>query len=105
LAPGGDADPNINPATGTTIGTHPYSLNPGDHFDAWDITTGLNWMPNDFFTVMLQVVHRESAEPYFAGHGGVTSPDGYNGTTITPNWKPDLVKQETRVIVALIVRL
>lgn len=105
LAPGGDADPNINPATGTTIGTHPYSMNPGDPFDAWDITTGLNWMPNDFFTVMLQVVHRESAEPYFAGHGGVTSPDGYNGTTIAPNWKPDLVKQETRVIVALLVRL
>jgi hypothetical protein len=104
LYPGGDADPNINPATGTTIGTHPYSANPGDPFDAWDMTTSLSWMPNDFITITAQVIHRESAQPYFAGHGGVTSPDGYNGTAITPGWTPDLVKQETRFIAAMMVR-
>ena len=105
LAPGGDADPNINPATGTTIGTHPYSMNPGDHFDAWDISTSVSWMPNDFFTVTAQFIHRQSLEPYFAGHGGVTSPDGYNGTPIAGGWAPDLVNQENRFIVALLVRL
>ena len=105
LAPSGDADPNINPTTGNTIGTHPYSMNPGDPFDAWDISTSLSWMPNDFITFTAQVIHREAQEPYFAGHGGVTSPNGYVGTPITPGWTPDLVKQETRVIIAMMVRL
>ena len=105
LAPSGDADPNLNPATGQPIGTHPYSLNAGDKFDAWDISTNVDWMPNDFITFTLQLIHRESNVPYFAGHGGVTSPDGYNGTALTPGWVPDLVKQETRVIVAMLVRL
>jgi hypothetical protein len=104
LAPSGDADPNINPSTGKPIGTHPYSLNPGDPFDAWDASTTLDWMPNEMITLRVEVVHRASAQPYFAGHGGVTSPDGYNGTTITPGWAPDLVKQETRFIGALLVR-
>ncbi len=105
LYPGGDADPNINPATGTTIGTHPFSANPGDKFDAWDMSTSISWMPNDFITFTAQIVHRESNVPYFAGPGGVTSPDGYNGTPITGGWTPDLQKQETRVILAMVVRL
>ncbi len=104
LAPGGDADPNINPQTGKPIGTHPYSLNPGDPFDAWDLSTTLDWMPNELFTLRLEVVHRQAAQPYFAGHGGITSPDGYNGTTIPAGWAPDLVRQETRFIGALLVR-
>jgi Putative beta-barrel porin-2, OmpL-like. bbp2 len=105
LAPSGDADPNINPATGQTIGTHPYSMNPGDPFDGWDISTGLNYMPNDFITFMVQVVYRHTNEAYFAGPGGVTSPDGYNGTAITPGWAPDLRKEEGRFIAAMLVRL
>ena len=104
LLPGGDADPNINPATGTTIGTHPFTANPGDPFDAWDMTTSVSWMPNDFITFTAQVIHRECAQAYFAGRGGVTSPDGYNGTTITPGWTPDLVKSETRFVAAMMVR-
>lgn len=104
LAPGGDADPNINPQTGQTVGTHPYSLNPGDPFDGWDVSTNVDWMPNELITFRLEVVHREASVPYFAGHGGVTSPDGYNGTPIPAGWAPDLVKQETRFIAALLVR-
>jgi hypothetical protein len=105
LAPTGQADPNTNTATGGTIGQFPYPLNPGDPFDAWDLSTSLSWMPNDFITFTVQVIHRQAAEDYFAGHGGVTSPNGYEGTPLTPGWAPDLVKQETRVIVALMVRL
>ena len=105
LAPSGDADPNTNPATGNTIGTHPYSMNPGDPFDAWDISTSLSWMPNDFITFTAQFIHRQSQEPYFAGAGGVTSPNGYNGTPIPAGWTPDLVKSENRFIFAMMVRL
>jgi hypothetical protein len=105
LAPTGQADPNTNTATGGTIGQFPYNMNPGAPFDAWDISTSLSWMPNDFITFTLQVIHRQAAEDYFAGHGGVTSPNGYEGTPLTPGWAPDLVKQETRFIAALMVRL
>ena len=104
LAPTGDADPNLNPTTGTTIGTHPYNMNPGAPFDAWDCSTNVDWMPNDLITFRVEFVHRQAAEDYFAGHGGVTSPDGYNGTALTPGWAPDLVKSENRFIVAMMVR-
>ncbi len=105
LYPGGDADPNINPATGQTIGTHPFSANPGDPFDAWDLSTSLSWMPNDFITFTAQFIHRQCQQPYFAGPGGVTSPNGYDGTPITGGWTPDLVKAENRFIFAMMVRL
>ena len=57
-----------------------------------------------------------SDDPYYTGHGGVTGPDGYKcgglynpDNTITscapPGWKPDLVKNEDKIILALIFRL
>ncbi len=95
LLPTGDAGP---------YGTHPFSANPGDQFHGWDCSTSLDWMPDDFLTWRVEVVHRESDVPYFAGPGGVTSPDGYTSTPITPGWTPDLVKSETRFIFALLVR-
>jgi hypothetical protein len=105
LAPTGQADPNTNTQTGSTIGQFPYNMNPGSPFDAFDISTSLSWMPNDFITFTVQVIHRQAQEDYFAGHGGVTSPNGYQGTPVTSGWAPDLVKQETRFIAALLVRL
>ena len=42
--------------------------------------------------------------PYFAGHGGVTSPDGYTTTPTPAGWRPDLVKGDTRVILAYLLR-
>ena len=104
LYPSGDADPNLNPVTGQTIGTHPFSTAITDGFVGWDCSTTLDWMPNDMITFRVEVVHREANTPYFAGHGGVTSPDGYNGTPIPAGWAPDLVKTETRFIGALLVR-
>jgi hypothetical protein len=51
------------------------------------------------------VEHRHADVPYFAGHGGVTSPDGYNTTPLGgTNFVPDLVNSETRFIAALLVR-
>ena len=82
-------------------------------------------------TLKLELVHREIVDMYaapggtqltgyFAGHGGVTSPTGFantggytytsSGGSVAPplsswgGWTPDLVKAETRVIVALMVR-
>jgi hypothetical protein len=104
LYPTGDANPI--PAVGTgAVGTHPFSANPGDKFHAYDYSTTVDLMPNDYLTFRMEVVHRHADVPYFAGHGGVTSPDGYNTTPLGgTNFVPDLVNSETRFIAALLVR-
>ncbi|MBS1772936.1 MAG: porin [Bacteroidetes bacterium] len=106
LYPTGDASPLPNPNDPTkTEGTHPFSTNPGDQFKGWDCSTNLDWMPNQSLTVRLEYVHREANVPYFAGHGGVTSPTGYTTTSIPAGWSPDLVTHEDRIIFAILVRL
>lgn len=96
LLPTGDAGPS---------GTHPFTADPGDKFDGWDMSTTFDWLINDYVTWRLEVVNRHANVPYFAGHGGVTSPSGYTTTPIPAGWQPDLVKSETRVIFAMLVRL
>lgn len=82
-----------------------FTQNPGDEFDAWDMSTTLQYMPNEYLTWFAELVHRESNVPYFAGRGGVTSPNGYNQPLgDTTGFKPDLVKTETRLILGLIIR-
>lgn len=106
LYPTGDASPLPNPTNPTqTAGTHPFSANPGDQFNGWDCSTNIDWMPNQSVTFRAEFVHRESSVPYFAGPGGVTSPTGYTTTPLPPDWKPDLVKSESRLIFAVLFRL
>ena len=81
-----------------------FDSNAGTKFDGWDMSTTLQYMPDPFQTWGLEFVHREASIPYFAGHGGVTSPDGYTTTAVPPGWKPDQVKAESRVIGNLLVR-
>ncbi len=61
-------------------------------------------MPSELITYDLEFNHRQASDPYFAGHGGVTSPDGYTTTATPPGWRPDLVKGDTRIIMALLLR-
>ena len=79
-----------------------FTIAPGQSFDAWDASTSLDWMPNEQVTWRLELVHRAANVPYFAGHGGVTSPDGYNPTPA--GFSPDLVKEETRLVLAFMAR-
>ena len=106
LPPPGDASPLPNPLNPTqTIGTHPFSMNPGDQFTAWDCSTNISWMPNQSIEFRLEGVYRHANVDYFAGPGGVTSPTGYSTTPLPSNWMPDLVKSETRIILAVLFRL
>lgn len=106
LYPTGQASPLPNPNDPTkTEGAFPFSANPGDQFKGWDASTNFDWMPNQSLTLRFEVVHREANVPYFAGHGGVTSPTGYVTTPIPAGWAPDLVKQETRLIFAVLFRM
>lgn len=106
LYPSGDASPLPNPSNPTvTEGTHPFATGPGTKFSGWDCSTNIDWMPNQSITWRLEYVHRHSSVPYFAGHGGVTSPTGYVTTPLPANWAPDLVHFEDRIIFAMLFRI
>lgn len=106
LYPTGQASPLPNPNNPTqTEGAFPFSANPGDQFQGWDCSTNLDFMPNQSLTFRIEFVHRESSVPYFAGAGGVTSQTGFSTAVLDPNWRPDLVKSENRIIFALLFRM
>lgn len=106
LYPTGQASPLPNPNDPTkTEGAFPFSANPGDPFKAWDCSTNLDFMPNQSITFRIELVHRASSVPYFAGPGGVTSQTGYATNALDPTWRPDLRKNETRIIAAILFRL
>ena len=81
-----------------------WDTSPGTQFNGWDISTTFDWMPDEYQTWRIELVHREANVPYFAGRDGVTSPDGYTTTPLPEGWKPDQVKAETRIILALLFR-
>jgi hypothetical protein len=81
-----------------------FSLNPGTQFNAQDWEFGIQYMPNELVTYDLEYNHRQADTPYFAGHGGVTSPDGYSTTTVPLGWRPDLAKSDSRIIAAMLLR-
>jgi len=106
LYPTGQASPLPDPNNPTqTEGAFPFSANPGDKFQGWDCSTNIDFMPNQSITFRIELVHRASSVPYFAGKGGVTSQTGYSTTPLDPSWRPDLVKSENRIILALLFRL
>lgn len=106
LYPTGQASPLPNPNNPTqTEGAYPFSANPGDKFKGWDYSTNIDWMPNQSVTFRVEYVHRGSTVNYFAGPGGVTSQTGYSTAVLDPNWRPDLVKKENRIIFAVLFRI
>jgi hypothetical protein len=106
LYPTGQASPLPDPGNPTqTAGAFPFSANPGDPFEGWDVSTNFDFLPTQVTTFRVELVHRRSGIPYFAGHGGVTSQTGLTTSVPDATWRPDLVKSETKVIVALLFRL
>lgn len=106
LYPTGQASPLPNPNNPTQIqGAFPFSANAGDKFSGWDCSTNLDYMPNQSITFRFEFVYRNSSVPYFAGQGGVTSQTGYSTSSLDPNWRPDLVNSESRLILAMLFRL
>lgn len=106
LYPTGQASPLPNPVNpAQTEGLYPFSANPGDLFKGWDWSTNFDFMPNQSITFRIEFVNRHSSVPYFAGKGGVTSQTGFSTSTLDPNWRPDLVKSESRIIFCTLFRL
>ena len=97
--------PPINGATAST-GTPYFTENPGDPYKAWDISGTFDYMPSQYVTFRWEYNHRTANVPYFSGSGGVTPPGGNTGdpTVKVPGWTPDLVKDENRFNIALLVK-
>jgi hypothetical protein len=86
--------------------------NPGQNFAGYDFQLSFDWMPTQFVTWKAEWTQRGTNVPYFTGPGGITPPGGNQGApgslAYYPNgqlWTPDLVKQERRLIFALMVHL
>jgi hypothetical protein len=98
--------PPINGATAFS-GTPYFTTNPGNQYQAWDGSITFNYMPSQFFAYVVELDHRESSVPYFAGRGGMTPPGGNQGLpgSTVPGWVPQLVRTETRLNFAILVHL
>ncbi len=70
----------------------------------YQATATFDVMPSEFVTFRLEFRYRNSSKPYFAGRGGTTSPDGWIDTP-TENWRPDLVRNESGLTLAVNFRL
>jgi len=97
--------PPINGATAIT-GTPYFTENPGDPYKAWDLSGTFDYMPSQYITFRWEFDHRAANVPYFTGSGGVTPPGGNNGnpSALVPGWAPDLVKDENRFDLAILVK-
>jgi hypothetical protein len=104
--------------TGLASPGQPYgfSTNPGTTFLGFDTSQNISWYASQNITVRLENSFHHADDPYYAGRGGVTGPDGYkcggltnpDGNIVTcapPGWQPDLVQNEDKLILALLFRL
>src|SRR5689334_4059254 len=98
--------PPINGATAFS-GTPYFTENPGDRFGAWDASVTLDYMPDQFATFRFELDRRAANVPYFAGPGGVTPSVGNTGAagSQVPGFTPDLRKTESRINLAVLVKL
>ncbi|HET9627798.1 MAG TPA: outer membrane beta-barrel protein [Kofleriaceae bacterium] len=104
--------PPINGATAAS-GTPYFPESPGDKFRAWDSQLTFDYMPSQFVTFRAEFTYRHASVPYFTGPGGVTPPGGNQGApgskvvdaTGRVTWAPDLVRDEPRLSLALLVKL
>jgi len=88
--------------------TTPYfTANPGDQFKAWDYSITFDYMPKQYITWRAEFDHRASDENYFVGNGGITPPGGNQGGagSFVAGFQPNLVRQENRINLAMLIRL
>ena len=97
--------PPINGAT--AISETPYfPENPGNPYQAWDASATFDYMPSQYITFRTEYDHRAASVPYFTGRGGITPPGGNTGPagSVVPGWFPDLVRDENRLDLAILVK-
>jgi hypothetical protein len=97
--------PPINGATAIS-GTSYFPENPGDPFKAWDASATFDYMPTQYVTFRWEYDHRAANVPYFTGRGGITPQGGNSGApgSLVAGFNPDLVKDENRLDLAILVK-
>ena len=97
--------PPINGANAAS-GTPYFTENPGDPYKAWDMSGTFDYMPSQYITFRWEYDHRAANVPYFSGSGGITPPGGNTGApgSQVAGWTPDLVKDENRLDLAILVK-
>jgi Putative beta-barrel porin-2, OmpL-like. bbp2 len=97
--------PPINGATAAS-GTPYFTENPGDPYKAWDASATFDYMPSQYITFRWEFDHRAANVPYFSGPGGITPAGGNIGPpgSLVPGFTPDLVKDENRFDLAILVK-
>ena len=97
--------PPINGATAAS-GTPYFTENPGDPYKAWDLSETFDYMPSQYITFRWEYDHRAANVPYFSGKGGITPPGGNTGApgSLVPGFTPDLVKDENRIDLSILVK-
>jgi len=97
--------PPINGATAAS-GTNYFTENPGDPYKAWDASATFDYMPSQYITFRWEFDHRAANVPYFSGKDGITPPGGNTGAlgSQVSGWAPDLVKDENRFDLAILVK-
>jgi hypothetical protein len=97
--------PPINGATAFS-GTPYFTQSPGDSFRAWDYSFTFDYMPKEWITFRGEFNRRMASVPYFTGPGGVTPAGGNTGPpgSVVPGFTPDLVRGESRVTGAILVK-
>jgi hypothetical protein len=97
--------PPINGATAIS-GTPYFTENPGDPYKAWDASATFDYMPSQYITFRWEFDHRAANVPYFSGRGGITPPGGNTGApgSMVPGFTPDLVRDENRLNLAILVK-
>jgi len=97
--------PPINGATAAS-GTPYFTENPGDPYKAWDASATFDYMPSQYITFRWEYDHRAANVPYFTGRGGITPPGGNSGPpgSLVAGFTPDLVKDENRLDLAILVK-
>jgi len=100
--------PPINGMTASSAAVNsPYfTENPGDPYKAWDASATFDYMPSQYITFRWEFDHRAANVPYFSGKNGITPPGGNTGDPTKPvaGWAPDLVKDENRLDLAILVK-
>jgi len=97
--------PPINGATAAS-GTPYFTENPGDPYKAWDASATFDYMPSQYITFRWEFDHRAANVPYFSGSGGITPLGGNTGApgSLVSGFTPDLVKDENRFDLAILVK-
>lgn len=92
-------------AAGSIPNDYDNAIAGGKDLKMTQLTATFDVMPNDYVTFRAEYTHRNANVPYFAGPGGTTSQTGFSNDAIDPLWKPDLRKDENRIILSVNFRL